>query len=108
METKHTPGPWKLRKPLHPGSHYRFEVLKADRNGIYKPYVADVRSMDSNGDDNSEANARLIAAAPDLLAALEALTESAAVVAEQQRMAGKLRLDCAAARAAIARAKGES
>lgn len=67
--SKYTPGPWYYRRPLHPASLFKFEV-NARNNGIFKPYVCDVRSLDADGQDNSEANARLIAATPDLLAAL--------------------------------------
>ncbi len=76
MKTKHTPGPWRYRQPLAAamrGQAVRsLEVLTEGPNGIYKPYIADVRSLDADGNDNTEANARLIAAAPDLLAALGA------------------------------------
>jgi hypothetical protein len=56
MNTKHTPGPWVLRDgtPL-------FRVV----GGEHRTTVA--------GDISNDANARLIAAAPDLLAALEAI-----------------------------------
>ncbi|MEI6180759.1 MAG: hypothetical protein WCP31_08390, partial [Chloroflexales bacterium] len=67
MSAEHTPGPWIYRRPLYPNTP-GYEV-NAVTNGVYKPYVADVRSIDATGADNSEANARLIAAAPDLLAA---------------------------------------
>lgn len=57
METKHTPGPWAKF-----GSVIR-SLAGSDRK------VADVRIIDAEG----QANAKLIAAAPDLLEALEDL-----------------------------------
>ena len=57
MSSKHTPGPW----TVHPQA-FSQHVVKADRDHL--PVVADVYG--------SEATARLIAAAPDMLDALEA------------------------------------
>lgn len=108
---KHTPGPWKFRQPLHDkmrGLPVRTLEVLAEQNGIYKPYVADVRSLDAEGNDNTEANARLIAAAPDMLDALEAILGEALLDADDGELA---LIACEAirsnARAAIAKAKGE-
>jgi hypothetical protein len=61
METKHTPGPWKI-------GNDETSVSSSD------DFVCDCRS---NFDGNLDfANARLIAAAPDLLAVLQELEES--------------------------------
>ena len=91
-ETKHTPGPW---------------VVKSARSGFYVESQFDVivESLDEFGrygaiDD--EANARLIAAAPELLEALEGCI----VVIDNGRVPS-LNFQ-AAARAAIAKAKGET
>ena len=60
MEAKHTPGPWTMgwegavREP-----------------GLGRPCVGTTGYADWVGPHGSEADARLIAAAPDLLAALE-------------------------------------
>ena len=66
MEAKHTPGPWKIEVEL--GSrHYEFLIAKdaGDRGrGIA---IAETRA----GSGSERDNARLIAAAPELLAALE-------------------------------------
>lgn len=56
MNTTHTPGPWQLR-----GSR-----LVTDSQGVL---IAE--KIQANYPGTPEANARLIAAAPDLLAALE-------------------------------------
>ena len=83
----HTPGPWTASE------HGAY----ADYNGNSTIILGDdLRIAVVLGSDNEEtnANARLIAAAPDLLEALEALLEGDFNVAEK-------------ARAAIAKAKGE-
>ena len=57
MTTQHTPGPWAISKPI--GGNVYIEKGNRLIGHIYR--------------DNREANARLIAAAPDLLAALVAI-----------------------------------
>jgi hypothetical protein len=64
--TKHTPGPWTVEGRNRTNDGWR---LFADSG--YGVGVA----WDCNGNPENEANARLIAAAPDLLAALKALRE---------------------------------
>ena len=99
---KHTPGPWIVRTDL------QFDHGGAIVSSTYDCYdncsnlvaICDVQSMPN------AANARLIAAAPDMLAALEIISqswpahdsESASPVADA--MAAK-------ARAAIAKARGQ-
>ena len=67
--SKHTPGKWKVRlmaQANYPGKRW----------GVYGPemeYVASCDSVGESQDAKNEANARLIAAAPDLLAALEGI-----------------------------------
>ena len=78
----HTPGPW--HATLH---------QVGDENNVR---VADCYSLEK-GHDTARANARLIAAAPDLLAALEALL----------LLADPCESAVGVARAAIAKARGE-
>lgn len=65
MTAKHTPGPWEI------DGEY---VQQADQTGVA---ICDVMNMDEGGDKGwyrgpvTQANARLIAAAPELLEALE-------------------------------------
>ena len=67
----HTPGPWSL------GRLSGERVVMADgESGLIR--VADCRDPDEHAEGTERANARLIAAAPDLLAALAALREAAA------------------------------
>ena len=103
---KHTRGPWHigLKKSIY-----------ADRDGTQIAFC----DIGTNFDDENLANARLIAAAPELLAALESLLENcrakAALIAtlesrEKFDDAGNEIIDQSpemdTARAAIAKAKG--
>ncbi len=97
---EHTPGPWVVVRTAQ--SQARIKTLPTTDIGIetvaiikmYPQWKTDARRM---------ANARLIAAAPDLLEALEAIVTLAADH-------GRMNLpECAGmTRAAIAKAKGES
>lgn len=68
-KTKHTPGPWFLRpdRLLKKGSLERHEVISNNGLSIALPIGG------LHDQEEKLANSRLIAAAPDLLAALEAL-----------------------------------
>lgn len=82
MTTKHTPGPW---------AAFQNRIQSAEGEPIADALM--VSDFDTSGED--EANARLIAAAPDLLAALEV------VIAHPNNFNFEV------VRAAIAKAKGE-
>lgn len=84
-ETKHTPGPWKVNQ-----SSTRFELLGPDVFPILRI---------NGGMVPIEANARLIAAAPELLDALKAL-----VNCPDYKHIGTLEM--VQAKAAIAKAEG--
>mgnify|MGYP001558852063 FL=1 len=74
MSTKHTPGPWKYQKPR--GHQHaidrKYEVVAPINGGGESVIVGEHTGVDCL----NEANARLIAAAPDLLAALQAIEDS--------------------------------
>lgn len=95
-ETKHTPGPW---------------VVKSARSGFYVESQFDVivESLDEYGrygaiDD--EANARLIAAAPELLEALKSIAEFWNRDQNEEAMIGACWHAVETAEAAIAKAEG--
>ena len=89
---KHTPGPW---------------FAQYDDNGFYEigSEAVSLRLAFTYGEgDTDEANARLIAAAPDLLEALWGMATSFHAV---EHMEEHMQQSAARARAAIAKATGE-
>ncbi len=74
MTTQHTPGPWSLgdtQSARFPPSVY------ADRTDeLGRGYWTEVAQVKSNTEPERQANARLIAAAPTMLATLQAVLES--------------------------------
>ena len=97
---QHTPGPWHLHN-----SAYGPQINTDDNTPIAKLHHANVGPRNDTDDDDvwpNEANARLITAAPDLLAALEEAHDVLAVALAwpgSERTRSKMR-------AAIAKAKG--
>ncbi|AYJ87634.1 hypothetical protein D3Y57_19045 [Sphingomonas paeninsulae] len=74
MSAQHTPGPWRV-DDYHDGFEIVGNVARATRFGKKGEWT--VASIEMDMPDGAEtANAHLIAAAPDLLAALEALVSS--------------------------------
>lgn len=70
---KHTPGPWKIKKKF---CAYRFFALHNYLIPVEHPNGGYIAYASANKfDANSRANARLIAAAPDMLKALERVYE---------------------------------
>lgn len=105
--TQHTPGPWRY----DPVDGHIYATSEAS------PLPAPARVCDPHADDididEREANARLIAAAPDLLAALRDIYRAArsrdATMGDQIDLfeaRRELRESCERARAAIAAATG--
>ena len=87
MNAKHTPGPWTRNRAINTVDMGRYSVIC--------PFGADSKKHVSE----IEANMRIISAAPDLLAALEAMVSK---IDDKS-----LPISCSAARAAIAKARGE-
>lgn len=108
MTTKHTPGPWShgwnTTNGLTGPRCAPTVVLGHQEVPVQEPIHAGGRPvawvLSSRRDDRAEADARLIAAAPDLLKALEELLE----VTDFHELYGSR---TEAARAAIAKATGE-
>ena len=95
MKAQHTPGPWHINT---------METVQATIHA-HRGHVATVSrgSMNEVSADEIEANARLIAAAPDLLAALE---QCLPILDAHRRAAlGEGDLTARTARAAIAKAR---
>lgn len=64
MEAKHTPGPWFINE------HAEIECEKSILGRVY------IGDSFPSGEDEWDANAKIIAAAPDLLSALIEVTEN--------------------------------
>jgi len=91
MKLSHTPGPWDWHGPYMTGG-YKVSALDKDGHQTMQAFV------DRADRATNEANARLIAAAPDLLAAL---LRCVAVLEQTGPMPSAIRTE---ARAAIAKA----
>ena len=89
--SKHTPGPWQWTQHFDPTI------------SIYKDGFGQIARLYDSSAGTGKANARLIAAAPDLLDALKALTHSLDV---EDLVHDDQRSSFAAAIAAIAKATG--
>jgi hypothetical protein len=105
MTTDHTPGPWAAEDVRSGKYHVYFRINAQGESahiaGVYPHY------------GNAEANARLIAAAPDLLAALKLIADASECFAPSEEdeftaPAHRLWVAITEARAAIARAKGQA
>jgi hypothetical protein len=102
-QTKHTPGPWQIRSGGNTGKFFVEQSQGAEVTICF---------VDTNLRSN-EANARLIAAAPDLLAACE--SGLAALVAYGARcgnagekiISEECRVQAAFVRSALEKARGE-
>jgi hypothetical protein len=96
MQTTHTPGPWRVAPSCRNGNGTAWRDILSDGAEFAPSYVGEALDVD----------AALIAAAPDLLAALQhALERFEAIPAHRDEM-GIYRQSAAIARAAIARATG--
>lgn len=72
----HTPGPWSVATPTY-GANGVLYILAPQQSENEWP--REVAVLYSGGEDEQDANARLIAAAPELLAALRIARETIAM-----------------------------
>ena len=104
---KHTPGPWRINTAIRAGE---FDVKDANSSGGHAP-IAKVRGDKRRTAKQALANARLIAAAPDLLEAAKlGLREAEGWIRDQlegTRMFDAAMKELDPIRAAIAKATGE-
>jgi hypothetical protein len=99
MKTPHTPGPWNIIKHAAPEGYPQFGIYAGD--GTQRDFVI-VRN------DNAAADVELIAAAPEMLAALREIESNLTDHPEAKRGNSKVHYLMHAARAAIAKAEGRS
>jgi hypothetical protein len=95
-ESKFTPGPWEAVPEGH--------RLSVWAKGYGFVHTTEVPEVNFRATETANANARLIAAAPELLAALQALTDSEGHIwhGNSKECTG----ECKEVRAAIAKAEG--
>lgn len=111
MSTQHTPGPWRQNGSLITAQgDFGTTIASLPCKCDAVPRFADAAARDFAERD---ANARLIAAAPDLLAALRQLRNSCEMPWMQTRMRGAscgndVEIALNAARAAVAKAEGRA
>lgn len=71
-KTKHTPGPWKVEGPnLNRKDSFVFSIYSGTE--VKPKWIADISFYSDHGTPQEKANAKLIAAAPELLEALQSL-----------------------------------
>ena len=70
--TPHTPGPWRVHEDI-PSDSYCPLIEAEDSEGLGSVDIANVSRPSTGSPDNTEANAKLIAAAPELLEALKVI-----------------------------------
>lgn len=100
--SKHTPGPWRFSDNTKWWKTNPFSVT-VPKKGVHGTAVANIPARATISMEEAQANARLIAAAPDLLAALNAMLTHMGLDEDEWT---KPTFD--QARAAIAKATGES
>jgi len=112
--SKHTPGPWRIEGSQEDGLFYIVaDQSKNWNNPVVCSFYDDVTPEDSicgaeyESYPNAEANARLIAAAPDLFKALDDLESLVSGWLSDANSPSRGIPAIVAARAAIAKAKGE-
>ena len=98
MSTNHTPGPWAIIADV-PGHEIGYRAIVAVEDGKLAETICNPSPMGG-------ANAALIAAAPELLAALEAADKWVAMYHDQPGHDAASRCMSAVIRAAIAKATG--
>jgi hypothetical protein len=106
--SKHTPAPWVLTiKPAEHDADFTVAEIEQPRSVKYRGAVTRMQSAEhiyGIGRDELIANARLIAAAPDMLEALKAISEvGIREIHDWQAIAERMQ---ATALAAIAKAEG--
>ena len=105
--SQHTPGPWIVTDSGSNGVT-TVRTTKGDLSAVAQIYYAApyFGKMEEDSEANRQANAALIAAAPDLLEALKALNDAVCALNAEQARALDLVRPHLLARAGIAKAEG--
>ena len=107
MDTLHTPGPWVRRGQTSEDAKFNGTFHRVHGDGAWVSFVP---TWDNSAAEASEAeaNAHLIAAAPDLYAALQGAIEWMACVEGPLRDGAPFKSNLESYRAALAKARGEA
>jgi hypothetical protein len=106
VNAKHTPGPWTIERHFHPeeAAIPSYLEIVAEARGECRYLCQILPQFEERPTDETLSNARLIAAAPDLLVACQAVLPALEWChAQGLQTSGALEI----VRAAIAKAKGE-
>jgi hypothetical protein len=105
MKTNHTPGPWEVERARN-GLPYRIVAPGGDdgKPGAVGKHITRWGAISLPSSEEGEANARLIAASPELLRIAERLADDDEVPTDGDMVIAILKRD---AKAAIAKATGE-
>ena len=108
---KHTPGPWNVA--TNPGGPENQPAFPSVRDNTGNPHGQDIVCMPLGNSETVKANARLIAAAPEMLEALQEAIPALVDMRDEAKNAGAWVSEgiaedaLSAARAAVAKATGE-
>lgn len=105
----HTPGPWTTRPAKYCGD---IAIVAIGEDAMLAECFEDIRTATEHNRAECEANARLIAATPDLLEALEAMCDAQAQAVREANARGEAQPACIAlaaerARHILAKARGQ-
>lgn len=104
MSPAHTPGPWRVAEHTQMAVHVRVKIFdsdKATRSSLAQVYAA---GMSPECLDECEANAALIAAAPDMAEALREIATCGATIVDGECTESRADRCRRVARAALAKA----
>ncbi len=104
-KAKHTSGPWYIREYTNRPNPWSYEIISHARIG-FAPIAEIEVNFEGKFQEEQQANARLIAAAPDLLEAIEPLL-SIYLEIYGKEPDGELFVEVQNARKAIAKATNE-
>ncbi|MBN8979434.1 MAG: hypothetical protein J0I08_23495 [Rhizobiales bacterium] len=102
----HTPGPWKIRWSRDGSGDVG--ITADGLPNVLAECFADIRASGERASDEAAANARLVATAPELLAALIRAEQTTAELCHGQHPDNECWNVLRQVRAAIAKAKGDS
>lgn len=106
MSAKHTPGPWGVRKGFSSGTYEIYPKRPGEKVSFRGARWAEIATVEgASKGESARANANLMAAAPDMLEALESITLAMNKMSDDTDVFTLLQ-EIKAAQYAISKAKG--